>query len=161
MPESWISDKKIDIIVRLLEARSDDVPEDVPWVGDFLKDPHDLAVLRLLTTSMEIGRPFVASGQVPRERIELLQNAFEAALKDKEFLELARQQAMDINLVTGKAAQELLTEVFAAPESVSERAREIIKWAALRSNSAPMWKNFHCQLLKRPLWREATARHPS
>ena len=51
IPESWIRDKKMNIVVRMLQAKSDDIPEGVPWVGDFLKDPQDFEVLRLLDGS--------------------------------------------------------------------------------------------------------------
>jgi tripartite-type tricarboxylate transporter receptor subunit TctC len=127
MPENWIRDKKIDIVVRLLQAKSDDNPEGVPRVGDFLKDPQDLEVLRLLTTAMDLGRPFVASRQVPPQRLAILQNAFAAALQDKAFLEVAKQRNMDISLVTGKAAQELVTRVLDAPKVVADKAKDIIK----------------------------------
>lgn len=127
MPESWFSEKKINILVSLSEGKSDDVPDGVPWAGDFLKDPGDVAVLRLLTAATQLGRPYIASRHVPPDRVELLQNAFAAALRDKDFLDLAKKRNMDISLITGKQAQQLVTKVLDAPKSVSEKAREIIK----------------------------------
>jgi tripartite-type tricarboxylate transporter receptor subunit TctC len=127
IPENWFRERKINIVVRMLEAKSDDILEGVPWIGEFLKDPQDLDVLRLLTTAMEIGRPFVVSRQIPAERLMLLQKAFEATLQDKAFLEVAKQRSMDISLVTGKAAQELVTRVLDAPRAVAEKAKDIIK----------------------------------
>ena len=127
IPENWSSDRKMNIVVRMLQARSDEIPEGVPWVGDFLKDPQDFEVLGLLTAAMDVGRPFVTSRQVPIERLELLQNAFAAALQDRAFLEIARQRRLDVSPVTGKAAQELVTRVLEAPKAVAEKAKEIIK----------------------------------
>jgi tripartite-type tricarboxylate transporter receptor subunit TctC len=125
IPESWTN--KMNIVVRMLQAKSDDIPEGVPWVGDFLKDPQDFEVLRLLTAAMDIGRPYVVSGEVPAERLALLQNAFAAAVQDKAFLEIAKQRSMDVSLVTGKAAQELVTKVLDAPRAAADKAKEIIK----------------------------------
>jgi len=127
IPESWVREKKMNVVVRMLQDKSDEIPEGVPWVGDFLKDPQDLAVLRLLTAAMDLGRPFVMSRQVPAERLALLQKAFAAAVQDKAFLELAAKRNMDVSLVNGNAAQELVTKVLDAPRDVAERAKDIIK----------------------------------
>ena len=43
------------------------------------------------------------------------------------FLEVAKQRNLDISLVTGKAAQELVTRVLDAPRAVAEKAKDIIK----------------------------------
>ena len=37
IPESWFTENKIDIVVRMLEAKSPEVPEGVPWAGEYLK----------------------------------------------------------------------------------------------------------------------------
>jgi tripartite-type tricarboxylate transporter receptor subunit TctC len=127
MPESWFAGNKIDIVVRMLEARSPEVPGGVPWAGEFLKTSEDLEVLRVLTTAMELGRPFVMSGQVPADRVAILQDAFAAATMDKQFAELANARNLGLSLVTGREAQQLLTKAFATPKRVVDRARDIIK----------------------------------
>jgi tripartite-type tricarboxylate transporter receptor subunit TctC len=127
IPESWFTENKIDIVVRLLEAKSPEVPEGVPWAGEFLKSRDDLDVLRLLTTAMEMGRPYVMSGQVPAERVSILQEAFAAAAKDPQFIELANKRNLSLSLVTGKEAQQLLAKAFATPRHIIDRARDILK----------------------------------
>jgi tripartite-type tricarboxylate transporter receptor subunit TctC len=127
MPDSWFTENKINIVASLSEGKSDDIPDGVPWMGDFLKDPQDVEVLRLLTAATQLGRPYVASRQVPRERIEILQKAFAAAVNDKDFLAQAKKRKMDISLVTGPQAQELVTKVLDAPKAVSDEAKAIIK----------------------------------
>ena len=127
IPEAWFREKKIHIVVRMLQEKVDYIPEGVPWVGEFLKEPEDLDVLRLLTAAMNLGRPFVTSGQVPPERIALLQKAFAAAVQDKAFLEVAKQRNMEVSLVNGNDARDLVTKVLTAPKKVAQRAKDIIK----------------------------------
>ena len=127
IPDHWFTESKIDIVVRLLEAKSPEVPEGVPWAGEFLKTPEDLDVLRILTTAMELGRPYVMSGKVPADRVAILQNAFAAAARDKQFVELAAARNLGLSLVTGNEAQQLLTKAFTTPKRIVDRAREIIK----------------------------------
>jgi tripartite-type tricarboxylate transporter receptor subunit TctC len=76
---------------------------------------------------MDIGRPYVVSRQVPDDRLAMLQKAFAAAIQDKAFLEVAKQRKMDVSLVEGEAAQDLVTKVLDAPRDVAVRAKEIIK----------------------------------
>ena len=99
----------------------------MPWAGEFLKSSDDLEVLQLLTTAMELGRPYVMSGQVPADRVAILQDAFAAATMDKQFIDLAQSRNLGLSLVTGKEAQQLLTRALATPKRVVDRAREIIK----------------------------------
>jgi tripartite-type tricarboxylate transporter receptor subunit TctC len=127
IPESWVTGKKMNIVVRFLKEESEGIPKGVPWVGDFLKDKQDFDVLRLLTAAMDIGRPYVVSRQVPDDRLAMLQKAFAAAIQDKAFLEVAKQRKMDVSLVEGEAAQHLVTKVLDAPRDVAVRAKEIIK----------------------------------
>ena len=127
IPEAWFRDRKMNIVVRMLREKSEEIPDDVPWVGEFLKEPEDFDVLRLLTAAMQIGRPYVVSRQVPSDRLALLQNAFAAAVQDQGFLEIAKKRGMDVSLVNGHSAQELVTKVLDAPRAVAERAKDIIK----------------------------------
>jgi hypothetical protein len=80
----------------------------------------------VLTTAMELGRPFVMSGQVPADRVAILQKACAAAATDNQFVELANARSL-LSLVTGQEAQQLLTRAFTTPKHVVERAREIIR----------------------------------
>jgi hypothetical protein len=67
------------------------------------------------------------SGQVPADRVAILQKAFAAAAMDKQFVELANARNLSLSLVTGQEAQQLLTGAFTTPKHVVDRAREIIK----------------------------------
>jgi tripartite-type tricarboxylate transporter receptor subunit TctC len=67
------------------------------------------------------------SGQVPADRVAILQKAFAAAAMDKQFVELANARNLSLSLVTGREAQQLLTKVFATRKLIVDRAREIIK----------------------------------
>jgi hypothetical protein len=59
--------------------------------------------------------------------VAILQQAFAAAAKDEQFVELAVARNLGLSLVTGNEAQQLLAKAFATPKRVVDRAREIIK----------------------------------
>jgi tripartite-type tricarboxylate transporter receptor subunit TctC len=64
---------------------------------------------------------------VPAERVKLLRDAFDAAVKDPELLADAKAQKMEIDPVSGEAINALLDRVYAAPPQIAARLREIAK----------------------------------
>jgi tripartite-type tricarboxylate transporter receptor subunit TctC len=127
MPENWLRDGKINIVLRMSEAKTPEIPDNVPWIGEFVSSKDDMQALRLLIAANELGRPIVASRQVPPEQIEMLRAAFDAIMGDKNYLELAAKRMLSVSPVGGKEAQEIITQIFSVPKSVADRAREIVK----------------------------------
>jgi tripartite-type tricarboxylate transporter receptor subunit TctC len=127
MPPSWFTEHKINMVVRMSETKTPEIPDDVPWVGEFVSSPDDMLALRLLIAANELGRPFVASRQVPAEQIEMLRTAFDATMHDPNYLAFAEKRGLGTSAVTGKEAQDMITQIFTASKAVVERAREVIK----------------------------------
>ena len=84
-------------------------------------------MLRLLTTAMELGRPYVMSGQVPAERVSILQKAFAAAAKDPQFIELATKRNLGAQPGHRARGAAILAKAFATPRHIIDRARDILK----------------------------------
>jgi len=126
-PEHWIKDKKANMIVRFSEAASPEVPAEIPWIGQFLTSKEDLPVLQLLTIANELGRPVVASRQVPAAQIEMLRTAFDAAMRDKNYIAIAAKRQLTVSPVSGKEAQDMIGQIVSAPKAVTDRAREVIR----------------------------------
>jgi tripartite-type tricarboxylate transporter receptor subunit TctC len=127
MPEHWTRDKKINMVLRMAEAKTPEIPDDVPWIGEFVTSPEDMQVLRLLIAANELGRPIVASRQVPEAQIEMLRAAFEATMRDKNYLAVAAKRQLTVSPVSGAEAQQIITQIFNVPRSVAARAREVVK----------------------------------
>jgi tripartite-type tricarboxylate transporter receptor subunit TctC len=86
-----------------------------------------MQALRLLIAANELGRPIVASRQVPSEQIEMLRTAFDATMRDPNYLAFAAKRGLGVSSVSGKEAQEMIAQIFTASKSVVDRAREVIK----------------------------------
>jgi tripartite-type tricarboxylate transporter receptor subunit TctC len=127
LPEHWLREKKINMVLRMSEAQTPEIPADVPWIGSFVTSPEDMQVLRLLIAANELGRPFVASRQVPAEQIEMLRTAFDATMRDKNYLALAAKRTLTVSPVSGREAQEIVTQIFSVPRAVADRARAVVK----------------------------------
>jgi tripartite-type tricarboxylate transporter receptor subunit TctC len=122
---AWLRDKKINIIV---QSSFKKVPEigDVPLVMDLTNDPEKLQILKLILAAQEMARPFAAPPGIPADRKAALAAAFDATMKDPEYLADAEKMKIDVNPVSGPALDKLLAELYATPKDVLKKAGEAI-----------------------------------
>ena len=122
----WIAENKINILVQIGLRKAPDLP-DVPLLMELGANTEDRALLRLLSTSTQIGRPIFTTPDVPPERVAALRAAFDATMRDPAFLEDAKQGHFEIDPVSGAAMQKLVEEMVATPKELGERLRKIIE----------------------------------
>jgi tripartite-type tricarboxylate transporter receptor subunit TctC len=73
-----------------------------------------------------MARPFAAPPGIPADRKAALVAAFDATMKDPEFLAEAKRLNIDVNPVGAKALEDLLAELYATPKDVVKKASEAI-----------------------------------
>ena len=125
LPEDWLRDKKIDMHARFSKTLAPGMPADLPWAADLLPDPGKLQTYRLLMAGAEIGRPFLASKSIPADRLAALRGAFDATMKDPEFLADAEKQRLLVGPDTGAAVEKRIEEIYASPADIVALAKEI------------------------------------
>ena len=121
----WMRDKKINIIV---QASFKLLPEltGVPLVLHQTTDLEKLQILRLFLGAQEMARPFAAPPGIPEDRKAALIAAFDATMKDPEFLAEAEKMNLDVNPVTAKELDQLLAEAYATPKDVLRKAAQAV-----------------------------------
>jgi hypothetical protein len=122
---AWLRDKKINIIVQSSFKKVAELG-DVPLVMDLTKEPEKLQILKLILAAQEMARPFAAPPGIPADRKAALIAAFDATMKDPEYLADAERMKIDVNPVGGKAIDALLAELYATPKDVVKKASEAI-----------------------------------
>jgi tripartite-type tricarboxylate transporter receptor subunit TctC len=122
---SWLKEKKINI---LLQAALQKEPEmgDVPLIMDLTKDVEKLQILKLILAAQEMARPFAAPPGIPADRKAALVAAFDATMKDKDYLADAKKSRIDVNPVSGSDIDKLLAELYATPKNVIQKASQAI-----------------------------------
>jgi tripartite-type tricarboxylate transporter receptor subunit TctC len=123
--QPWLKEKKINILVQAALKKDAEIA-DVPLVLDLAKTEEQRQILKLVLTSQETARPFAAPPGVPADRAAALRAAFDATMKDPEFLAEAKKLNLDINPLPGTAITSLLTELYAMPKSVIEKAAQAV-----------------------------------
>jgi tripartite-type tricarboxylate transporter receptor subunit TctC len=123
--QPWLNEKKINIIVQAALRKEPDLPT-VPLAIDLAKTAEQRQILKVVLSSQEIARPFATAPGVPADRVAALRAAFDATMKDAEFLAEAKKLNLDVNPLAGKAIADLLTELYATPKPVLEKAAQAV-----------------------------------
>src|SRR5437763_4593864 len=121
----WMNEKKINIIIQAALKKQPELPE-VPLAIELTKDPEKLQILKLFLASQEMARPFAAPPGLPEDRKAALIAAFDATMKDPEFLAEAQKLNMDVNPLGARTIDGLLAEQYATPRPVLEKAAQAI-----------------------------------
>jgi tripartite-type tricarboxylate transporter receptor subunit TctC len=118
--------KKLIIPVQLELNKHPDIPE-VPFIMDLVKTPEDRQIVELFVGPNEMGRPFYAPPDVPKERVAELRAAFDATMTDKAMLADAAKANMAIAPMTGQQVAELMLHMYQTPGPVRKRAVALIE----------------------------------
>jgi tripartite-type tricarboxylate transporter receptor subunit TctC len=119
---TWIPTKQI---IPLIQAGLEKEPAlpDVPLIIDQPVKPEDKPLLQFMAQASTVGRPFATTPGVPAERVAALRAAFQATLKDPEFIAAAAQENMEINPMNGDKMQEIIFGLLNSPQDVRERVK--------------------------------------
>jgi tripartite-type tricarboxylate transporter receptor subunit TctC len=123
---SWIPDKKVVILFQGGAAPNPEL-KDIPFVADLARTPEDRQAIEFLYAGQGIGRPFVAPPDMPADRVRMLRDAFNATMKDPEFLEDARRNMLSVDPEDGEHLTALIKRVYATPRPIVEKIGELIK----------------------------------
>jgi tripartite-type tricarboxylate transporter receptor subunit TctC len=124
-----IRDKKFRIIAQYGARKAADLP-DTPLMPAG-KTEADQQALTLLYSRQEYGRPFFAPPGVPPARLAALRAAFDATLKDPEFLADAKKALWETELVTGPELDALTKRLATTPPAVAARLRQALASAGV------------------------------
>ncbi|MGH6767979.1 MAG: Bug family tripartite tricarboxylate transporter substrate binding protein [Xanthobacteraceae bacterium] len=122
----WIRDKKINIIVQMGMKRHAAI-KGVPMAIELAKTPEDRQIMEVVFAKFGMSRPFMAPPGLAPERLATLRRAFDATLKDPAVLAEAKKLGMEINPVTGRDVEALVTRMMNTPAALAQRARDALK----------------------------------
>ncbi|MEA2907744.1 MAG: hypothetical protein QOI12_5131 [Alphaproteobacteria bacterium] len=125
----WVRDGKIIPLVQMSLSKRADLPQ-VPLLIDLAPSEDVRRVFELVSITGEIGRPFVAAPGVPADRIAALREAFNATIRDPEFLADAARSRKEIHLITGQELEALVQRVLAAPKSATDLLKTALSTSA-------------------------------
>jgi hypothetical protein len=110
----WLTNKRINLAIQMALHKNSEIA-DVPLIIDLARNDRERQILKLVLSRQEMGWPFTAPPGLPPERALALRNAFDATMKDPDYLAEAQQRRLDINPMSGAAIDKLIAELYATP----------------------------------------------
>jgi len=118
----WVTNGQVNFILQYTAARSARLP-DVPAITEFVTKQSDRDVLDLFLTAVTLGQHITAPPNVPADRLGTLRAAFDAMLRDPEFLKDVEISKIWFDPMNGLELQKLHERTFDA--AVIARAKAI------------------------------------
>ncbi len=122
--KQWVTGKLINVIWRVPEEPIADLPG-VPSAVELMKGEDEKRAMRLLSSESTFGRSFYVGPGVPKERIEALRTAFDAMVKDPQFIAQAEQLDTPLNPLPGAALQKIIEDFSSYPPHIFQLTRDL------------------------------------
>ena len=119
----WLADKKITVIAQA-GPRAPDL--DAPSVEDAARTPQERALIELVVSGTQFGRP-MATNAAPADRVAALRAAYAATMKDPEFLAEAKGLNFEVDPVLGEKMQKIVEKVLATPKDIAAKAKGLME----------------------------------
>jgi tripartite-type tricarboxylate transporter receptor subunit TctC len=115
-------DKLIRILVIWGARKHPELPG-IPLMADMATTPEQKQALQLALARLEFGRPFFMPPNVPAERVDAIRRAFDATMKDKEYLAEADKLKLEVDPMSGEHIARMLAQIATTPADVVARVR--------------------------------------
>jgi tripartite-type tricarboxylate transporter receptor subunit TctC len=126
LPEAWIRNRLINPVFRTTESIPPDIPKDIPYMMDLIGNDRQRAIVRALVLDRQLGRPYIASPEVPADRVRILRDAFNATVQDPQFLADAETMRLPVSPRTAEQAIDTVDLIYATPPDIVAEARTIM-----------------------------------
>jgi tripartite-type tricarboxylate transporter receptor subunit TctC len=120
----WIRNNRLNVLLQTGSKPQQGLAK-VPLVVDLVTDPENKKVLALMAFPEEIGRPFMMPPDTPQEMVLVIRRAFDAVMKDPDFLSDAEKTLLEVDPVTGEEMEQMLRNAYAAPKALIRQAVEL------------------------------------
>ena len=123
----WINNKQLSYLVQFGPREPELASDDVPSLGELVKDPQDKAIVDLLEIAQYVGRSVFAPPDIPEERLTILRQAFDQTMRDADFVARMKNLNLDLQPSTAGATQALLVRAMSNRESVVRNMKAKLK----------------------------------
>ena len=120
----WLADGKIRIIVQYALARHPALP-DVPTALDIAKTDEQKAILRAVVSASDVGKSILTTPGVPAERVAALRAAFDATMKDPDFIADMNAIRIDVIPMSGADLQKMVEELGDMSPALTEEVKKV------------------------------------
>jgi tripartite-type tricarboxylate transporter receptor subunit TctC len=99
----------------------------VPTLPELAQSDEGRQVLHAASSTGEIGRSILTAPGVPTERLAALRSAFQAMLKDPDFLAACEKRNLTLDAATGEEIDDIVRETLRLPQAVAEKIGQMMQ----------------------------------
>ena len=114
--QSLFKEGKLNILFQVGVTKDPHI--DAPLPSEFITSETQRSALAFFVSREELGRPFIAPPNVPKERIEALRRAFDATITDGGFIAEAKKQRFNVVAMTGEELTALMKRIYDTPTDI-------------------------------------------
>ena len=116
----WLAQRKVNVVVQYSLRRHPDL-KDVPTTVELARNPEQAQILRAVSSASEIGKFVLTTPETPADRVRALRQAFDAMVKDPEFIADAQKLRVELGPLPGAELQQIVAEVAGmAPDIIAK-----------------------------------------
>ncbi len=123
---TWISSGTVNVLFQGGDKPNPDI-KGVPFINDLAKTEDDRKAIEFLYAGQGIGRPFFAPPGLAPDVHKMMRAAFDATMKDLEFVAEVKQRKLTLEPENGEYMQRLIERIYATPKPIVERVARLIK----------------------------------
>lgn len=126
MPADWLAEKKATVFIKSSNVTPPDMDPSIPWGAAIAPNDHARDLIKFILGSGEVGRPFMASLAVPKDRVAILRTAFDATVKDPAFIAEADKLRLPVSPKNGDEALKVVESLYAVPDTLVAEAKKVV-----------------------------------
>jgi tripartite-type tricarboxylate transporter receptor subunit TctC len=98
----------------------------VPSIYDYARTEEQRQLLRFVLSSVEFGRPYVFPPDVPRDRVDVVRNAFVGLSKDPDMLADAEKAKLDMTFHSPAQLERLVGNLYQTPPALIDTIKRLV-----------------------------------
>ena len=115
------------MIARITPSSDPEISK-IPLAADLAKTPEGRRLIQVAVQDRSsIFRPYLLPPDVPKDRVQILKNAFQETLKDSDFLADAKKSNLNIDPVSGEELETIVANLFRLEPALASRLNEILR----------------------------------
>jgi hypothetical protein len=120
----WLQQGRVKILFNL---EKDPIPgSGAPSVQSLAKTDEQRQIIAFYNSNVGLGRPILTTPGVPADRVEALRRAFDATMKDNDFLADAQKIHVSVNPQTGVAVATGIAGIMNTPKAVVDETVALV-----------------------------------
>lgn len=124
----WIRDRRLILLAQVgINENAELSKMGVPSIWKFIRGEENRQIAEFILTQKGFERPLLVRSGTSPELVGILRTAFDATMRDKQFLADAEKALLEVSPSPGIKVQELVRTFYATPRTIVDKARTAIR----------------------------------